>query len=381
MFKAEMYRLLSKKVAVAAMLVALFFIIYFTMGNTVWGEGLIDDGEIYHGTAAIAKDKEIAAEFTGPLTEETVRAIWEKYGPPINYYSRSTTLEGMREAAAKGGNDNYCNRFVARKFGEVVKDEEGETTYVLAEGWTESRYLQGDYMFGYTGSSSWFWDRFLLAYILAHIAIIILLCPMFSEDYACRTADIILPTAKGRFFLWRLRMGVGCLLATAYYWLACGSIYLLYIVYYGTAGLEVSCGLSGIPVFYLEDSMSMGKGLLILYLCGWFSALVVAVVTCGISAGCRQTFSSLVRSLFFYIGPFAFREIVLDSLPMGVVNSLLRSVCYGMPLSYPGAFAEAPGGARVFLTAMGLAAALIGAGAGVWGHCRHQVQYGWPTRG
>ena len=148
MFKAEMYRLLSKKVAVAAMLVALFFIIYFTMGNTVWGEGLIDDGEIYHGTAAIAKDKEIAAEFTGPLTEETVRAIWEKYGPPINYYSRSTTLEGMREAAAKGGNDNYCNRFVARKFGEVVKDEEGETTYVLAEGWTESRYLQGDYMFG-----------------------------------------------------------------------------------------------------------------------------------------------------------------------------------------------------------------------------------------
>ena len=60
MFKAEMYRLLSKKVAVAAMLVALFFIIYFTMGNTAWGEGLIDDGEIYHGTAAIAKDKEIA---------------------------------------------------------------------------------------------------------------------------------------------------------------------------------------------------------------------------------------------------------------------------------------------------------------------------------
>lgn len=373
MFKAEMYRLLSKKVAVAAMLVALFFIIYFAMGNTVWGEGLIDDGKIYHGTAAIARDKEIAAEYTGVLTEDVVRAIWEKYGPPINCYVRSTTLEGMQAAAAKGGNDNYCNRFVAMKFGEPVKGEDGETTYVLAEGWTESRYLQGNYRFGYTGSSSWYWDRFMLAYILAHIAVIILLCPMFSEDYACRTADIILPTAKGRFALWRLRMGVGCLLASVYYWLACGSVFLLYIAFYGTEGLEASCGLAGIAVFFPEDFMSMGKGLLILYLCGWFSALVVAAVTCGISARCRQSFSSLVLSLLFYIGPFFFMRTVLDSLPMGVINRLLHSVCYGMPLSYPGTFPQAPFGVRVFLTVVGMAAALIGAVAGARGYCRHQV--------
>lgn len=374
MFKAEMYRLLSKKVAVAAMIVALLFIIYFAMGNTVWGEGLIDDGAIYHGAAAIARDKEIAAEFTGPLTEETVRAIWEKYGPPINYYARRTTLEGMREAAAKGGNDNYCNRFVARLFGEAVTGEDGQTTFVLAEDWTESRYLQGDYFFGYTGNSSWYWDRFMLAYILAHIVIIILLCSMFSEDYACRTADIILPTAKGRFTLWRLRVGLGCLLASVYYWLAYGSIFLLYIAYYGTAGLEVSCGLAGIPMLFPKDYLPMGKGLLVLYLCGWFSSLVVALVTCGISAGCGQSFSSLVRSLFFYIGPFAFMRIVLDSLPLGVVNSLLHSVCYSLPLSYPGTFIQAPDDARIFLTATGLAVALIGTVAGARRYCRHQVE-------
>lgn len=374
MFKAELYRLLSKKVAMAAMLVALFFTLYFAMGSTVWGEGLIDDGEIYHGTAAIARDKEIAAEFTGPLTEETVRAIWEKYGPSINYHTRSTSLEGMQEAAAKGGNDNYCNRLVVRLFGEAVAEEDGRTTFVLAEDWTQSRYLQGDYFFGYAGSSSWYWDRFMMAYMLAHIAIIILLCPMFSEDYACRTADIILPTAKGRFRLWRLRMGVGCLLASVYYWLACGSIFLLYIAYYGTESLEVSCGLAGLTVFSLEDSLPMGEGLLILYLCGWLSALTAAVVTCGISARCRQSFSALVFSLILYIEPLAVVRIVLDSLPMGIVNSLLHWVCYSMPVFYPGTFAEAPGGARAFLTAIGLTAALIGAAAGAYGYCRHQVE-------
>ena len=45
MFKTEIYRLLSKKTGLAAMLVAMLFILYFTLGNTVWGEGVIDGGE------------------------------------------------------------------------------------------------------------------------------------------------------------------------------------------------------------------------------------------------------------------------------------------------------------------------------------------------
>ena len=78
MFKTEIYRLLSKKTGIVAMLAAMFFIVYYTLGNFVWGEGVIDDGRIYHGREAIARDKEITAEFTGILTEETVRAIWEE---------------------------------------------------------------------------------------------------------------------------------------------------------------------------------------------------------------------------------------------------------------------------------------------------------------
>lgn len=374
MFKTEIYRLLSKKTGLAAMLVAMLFILYFTLGNTVWGEGVIDDGMIYHGREAIAKDKEIAAEFAGPLTVEKVESIWEKYGPPVNYDNRTTTWEGMSAAAAMGGNDNYCNRFVAREFGQTAIGEDGRNTYVLADGWKESRYLQGNHVFGYEGSMFWYWDRFMMAYVLAHIVIIILLCPVFAEDYAFRTADIILATARGRFFVWKLRAAVGCLLASICYWLACGSVFLLYIAYYGWEGLQVSCGLAGVPMFFQKDAVPMWEGILVLYLCGWLSAVVLALLVCGISARCRQSFCALVRSLFLYFGPFAVMRVVLDSLPMGWINVLLHYICFSMPFSYPGTCPEAPDSAKPVLTALALAAALVGAVASARGYCRHQVE-------
>lgn len=75
------------------------FILYYAMGNTVWRDGVIDGGKVYRKQEAIAKDQEIASEYAGPLTEETVRAIWEKYGPPVNYENRSTTWDQLAEAA------------------------------------------------------------------------------------------------------------------------------------------------------------------------------------------------------------------------------------------------------------------------------------------
>ena len=373
MFRTEIYRILSRKVGVAAMLAGLLLLLYMAMGITVWGEGLIDEGRIYYGARAIARDKEIAAEFAGPLTEDTVRAIWEKYGPPVNCAMRSTTMESLRAAAASGGNDNYCNRFVAEHFGTQVQGEDGRITYVLAEGWNESACLDGTYIFGYAGTGT-YWDRFLMAYVLAHISIIVLLSPVFSEDYAYRTADIILPTVNGRFTLWRRRMAVGCALASACYLLAGGSVLLQHIACYGTEGFGVSSRIAGMPMFFGKDYLPMGTALRELYLCGWLSSLAVAVLTCSVSALCRQSFSSLVRSLLVYIGPYAFLRLVLDALPMGRINALLHYLCYSAPISYPGTFSEAPGNDRLLLTAMALAVTLSAAALGAYRYCNHQVR-------
>lgn len=373
MFRMEGYRILSRKVGLAAMAVSLLTVWYFALGNTIWGEGLIDEGRIYYGAGAIARDMEIAAEFAGPLTEDTVRAIWEKYGPPVNCAQRNTSMEGLEAAAKTGGSDNYCNRFVAERFGQQVQGEDGRATYVLAEGWTESAYLSGEYIFGYTGSRE-YWDRFLLAYVLAHISIIVLLSPMFSEDYAYRTADIILPTAKGRLALWARRMGVACALASVCFLLPCGSVFLEHVACYGAEGLGASSWIAGLPVFFGKGHVSMGEVLAALYLGGWLSSLIVAALTCAVSACCRHSFSSLVRSLLLYIGPYIFMKLVLDGLPVGFVNILLHYFCYSFPFSYPGMFLEAPDKDRLFMTAIALSIALLGAALGANRYCRHQVK-------
>ena len=372
MFHTEVYRILSKKINLAVMLAGMLFALYYAMGNTVWGEGLIDDGRIYKKTEAIARDQEIAAEFSGVLTADTVQAIWEKYGPPVNYENRSTTWEGLQAAASDGGNDNFCNRFVVRVFGEPVM-EDGEIVYRLRDGWRESRYLQGNYVFGYAGGSTWYWDRFCIAFALGQLAIIVCLCPLFVEDYACRTADVILSTPKGRFTVWKTRMAVGGLLASVYYWMCCGSIFFQYIAFYGADGLAVSCRLAGLPMDVKYDYISTGKCLLVLYLCGWGSTLVLVALVGAVSASGRQLFSVLVRSLLLYAGPLAVVKIVLDTLPMGRVNSMLHLVCYSMPLSYPGTFAEALARGKAVLTALMLTVAATATAAGAYRYCHHQV--------
>ena len=110
-----------------------------------------------------------------------------------------------------------------------------------------------------------------------------------------------------------------------------------------------------------------------LYLCGWISMLALVLLICAVSALCRRTFASLMFCLLLYVGPLAFMRTLLDALPMGRVNVLLHYICYGMPLSYPGTFAEAPNNSRALLTGILLTVSLIGAAVGARAYCRHQV--------
>ena len=205
MFRTEMYRIFSRKVFLTALAAALIITAYYSF-FAVWDEGVIDGRDVYLGRAAVLKDKEIAAQFEGPLTEETVRAIWDKYGAPVNYGGRGSTRAYLEGLAGEGRYDNYCNRFVARLFAERVENEDGELSFVLRENLSEDPFLSGEYVFGYVGEG---WTRygggdwFLIPLMMSSIVIIIALSPAFSEDYAFRTADITAGKDWGLGARWR----------------------------------------------------------------------------------------------------------------------------------------------------------------------------------
>lgn len=312
MFKIEIYRILSKRVTQITLLAAAFIIGYYSL-FALWGEGVIDGREIYQHASAVAKNVEIAEEFAGPLTEETVLAIWEKYGPPVNYFDRSTTEDHMLSLAGTGVYDNYCNLFVARLFAEKSVGEDGEAVLVLRENLAESRYLQGNYTFGYVGEG-WrnYWDQFLVLIIEASLVVIIALSPAFSQDYAYRTADYLLPAAKGRLYLWCVRTGAGCLFATVYYWILSFILFGIQMSRYGGNGLQVSCALAGIPMYGRLGAVPVWQAILQMHLTGWFSVLVLTFLVQAVSAESRQSFNSLMWSLCIYFAPFGFMRLVLD---------------------------------------------------------------------
>ena len=374
MFGKEIYRILSHKITLLAMFVAAAITLFFTY-EAFMNEYVMHDGTEYHHEQAIAVDKVITEEFAGPLTEETVRAIWEKYGMSAVSTFRYFSEEELLFLAERGDSHNFCNDFVTSTFAQVVEKEDGKTTFTLPEDLSEEPFLDGSYTFGYTGRG-WqqYWEQFLIIIIMASIVSIIALCSIFSEDYAFRTADIILPTVKGRFNLWLQRTGVCFFFASAYYWFLSGMSFLQTCRFYGTEGLSVSCGLTYVPYYWLENSAPLWKALVILHLGGWFSMLVLILQVQAISAKCKSSFGSILWSLAAYLGPYAMIKAILNNLPSTELNIWLQKICYSMPLSFSGMYVQAPPSGKQTLVIFALLAAALGAvlGARVW--CRHEVR-------
>ena len=272
---------------------------------------------------------------------------------------------------------------MARLFAETVTDEKGEISFVLKENLWRDPLLQGDCYFGYVGQG---WTRYggggdwiLIPLMMSSIVIIIALSPMFSEDYARRTADIILPAARGRMQLWWVRTGAGCLFASVCYWL-CGLILAgIQLGYYGWSGLRLGASITVVPVYWRTTDVPLWQFIVMQYLAGWFSVAVLALLVQAVSAWCRQSFISLLCSLCVYFGPVGIGWLVLDKLleygPPSFEKALmtLKVAVWSMPLSYCSMLMDVSSCWKwkmtAFLSAAAVAALLFG-----MRYCRHQIK-------
>ena len=110
-FQEEFYKIASKKLIWIGLFCLLGFVTY-RLAMVVDDYTMTAGQETIHGKEAIAKDQELTAQYAGPLTEEKVQTIYEKYG--FFYLNRETGEQ----------NGNYCSHFITEQMTNSKQLEE-----------------------------------------------------------------------------------------------------------------------------------------------------------------------------------------------------------------------------------------------------------------
>lgn len=372
MFKTELYKIISRKITLICAVMIFLFMAFQVHISTVGDEAVISGGRSYVRDAAIQKDKEIAAPYQGALTMEKVNDIWARYGKPVDHSREDPHVDLVKGTADPGFEDNYCNRFVANHFFDQSDSSNGEIVYTPIGEERAAVYLDPDLYFTYASGWSYYWDTFLTMFVLTGILVIIGICPICSEEYALRTADVILTTQKGRGRLFGVKTGAALFFSGITYWCFMGVEFLMHAVAYGTEGLRCSTVFTNSFQFY--GHMSVGGTIGIMLLCGWLVQSALTVLVIAVSVRSRQTFTSVIWSLGAFLLPPAIVIIVLNQLRRTFVVRLLSFFLYSLPsMLFTARFLESPVNYRLVQAAVLVGVTGLAAVYAARRYCRHQV--------
>ena len=328
LFKEELRKTASRKIVWVGLLLLFVFLI-FRIAVVQKEYRTTIDGQTYTGREAIQKDKELAREYSGPLTEKMVVDIYKRFG--FSYYEE--------ESGDFAG--NFCNGFITRRMTNYNQTggSQDEIMFYQGEEWENNaaHLLKGDVEFGYAYGWEDLWESWLVIVMYLSVLFVIAYSPMFSEEYSLRTADLLLTTERGR----GSGIGMKLLAALAFYIFVSvgmiGLVVLLYLSVFGPDGLEASSLLMNIPSGGYHPETILG---FYLYEIGMsFSGmLLLMAVTAGISAYSRNSYMSVIMSVIVFLIPVLWIKVFAPMQIFGsftnVVNHFMASMPVMLPLSW-----------------------------------------------
>lgn len=366
-FQEEFYKIASKKLVWIGLFCLLGFVTY-RLGMVVDEYTMTNGQETLHGKEAIAKDQELAAQYAGPLTEEKVQTIYEKYG--FFYLNRDTGEQ----------RGNYCSRFItarmtnSRQLEEPALEEiqfyqgsdwENNAAYLLEDG------LRFDYVYG--------WDDLAETYgimviFCLSVLFIIGLSSVFSEEYSLKTADILLTTRRGK------GGGIWMKAAAAFGFSLC--VFLAFTVYvwaiylkvFGTQGLDASSVMIGWGNQWGYCPDTVGGFLLYQFWLGLAGMVLLTAVVLAASAFCKNAFLAVVLSLALYLIPVVWLKILGSMRIFGytvtkAVSHFMASMPVYLPTTWDFGF---PAEQVMMHLAIALAVGAAGVGLGYWRYRGYQ---------
>lgn len=285
LIRFEFFKMMKKKVVVIAM--AAFALIYVTMlWSWIFGSewAVTQDGRELYGKEAEAYNTEISERYAGSLTDEKVRKILAEF-PRLN----GGTIYDV-------SNNTYYP--IANLFAEKDGTWNGKTVKEVFPEFEEPPVL---------GMSSR-WESFLysMMYIvmMAGILVIIVVSPVFSEEYSSGMDALILTTDCGKrqcalaktaaAFCFSIGFGAAVLLVG----------FLMFYIGRGGAGWNADIQLGEMTIFAkVPQPLKCYEAAILTVLVAMASIITVTGVTLLLSVVSRTSFISIILSAAAYLTP------------------------------------------------------------------------------
>lgn len=317
-WKEEVCKILSRRL----IWIGLFVLAAFLTLRLVTEQGHYSasiDGNTYFGQEALEKDKQLAAQYAGILTEETVHRIYENFG--FAYYNEQNILTG-----------NFCSRFITEKmtdFNQTEGNDPDSIHFLEGDSWKQytEPYLDGSVWFDY--AYGWNDLKEMVPFMAAGLFVLFIigLSPVFSEEYSCKTADILLTTSRGKKSCIFLKMLAALSVTGVLYVLSAGYLWILYLATFGTQGLDASSVLIGIPAGGFTPD-SIGGFFIYAFVLGLASLVLLCCMTLAVSALNRNAFAAVILSTVLFFAPFAWTRIGIATLAPLLGLHLTKAVTY-----------------------------------------------------
>ena len=308
LIRFELEKLFRKKIVYVTL--AIFGVVYaFMMYSWIFGSewAVTPEGKWLYGEEAAAYNEDITLRYQGPLTDEKVQEILREF-PRLG-------------EATTGDVSNHVYYPVATLFAQSDGSWNGKTVSQVFPDFEEPPML----------GMATRWESFLYSMLymvmLAGIVLIIVVSPIFSDEYSSGMDALILTSRYGRQKCAAAKLIASFVFAFAYVTAVLGLGFLAFYGGRGAAGWDADIQLTEMMLYTnIPYSLKCWQAAAAMAGLSIFSILTLNGMVLVFSAVSRTPFVSIIASAVAYIAPMFFnpgemavKRLVL-MLPVNAVN-------------------------------------------------------------
>lgn len=281
----ELKKLLKNSIVFISSVV--FLILYASMlysWNFAGGWAVTPTGEALYGQEAAAYNEEITLRYRGPLTDDKIQEILKEFRPSDG------------EAAAFRMNDVYDP--VAKLFAESDGTWNGKMVSEVFPAFSGPPQL---------GMSSR-WESFLSSmsyvFLMAGIVLIIIISPVFSDEYSSGMDSLILTARNGMGPCVKAKFAAALLITVTAVGFLLVSSFLVFCLGKGTAGWDADLQLGAKSLFYgFAKPLKCYEAVILLAGISLLAMVTLTAFVLIFSVVSKSSYTSIILSALFFTAP------------------------------------------------------------------------------